>query len=63
MGKFLLSSEMVHVQASQALHHIVGMTVGALVLKKNAITSLLHNSKKRLYNDPRSKSIHFFLRQ
>ena len=28
---------MVHVQASKVLHHLVGMTVEALVLKKNAI--------------------------
>ena len=32
--KFLSNSEMVHVQASKALHHLVGMTVEALVLKK-----------------------------
>ena len=32
--KFLPNSEMVHVQASKALHHLVGMTVEALVLKK-----------------------------
>ena len=34
IGKFLSNSEMVHVQASKALHHLVGMTVEALVLKK-----------------------------
>ena len=37
---------MVHVQASKALQHLVGMTVEALVLKKEAITSQLHNGKK-----------------
>ena len=38
IGKFLSNSEMVHVQATKVLHHLVGMTVEALVLKKkNAI--------------------------
>ena len=32
--KFLSNSEIVHVQASKALHHLVGMTVQAPVLKK-----------------------------
>ena len=34
IGKFLSNSEMVHVQASKALQHVVGMTVEALVFKK-----------------------------
>ena len=38
---------MVHVKASKALHHLLGMTVEALVLKKNSITSQLHNGKKK----------------
>ena len=37
---------MVHVQTSKVLHHLVEMTVEALVLKKNAIPSQLHNGKK-----------------
>ena len=60
--KFLSNSEIVHVQASKALHHLVGMTVQAPVLKKkNDIISQIHDDKKRLYSDPRPKSIQFFL--
>ena len=36
--KFLSNSEIVHVQASKALHHLVGMTVQAPVLKKKMIS-------------------------
>ena len=34
ISKFLSNSEIVRVQASKAFHHLVGMTVEALVLKK-----------------------------
>ena len=47
IGKFLSNSEMVHVQVSNAVQHLVGMTADALFLKKkNAITSQIHNAKK-----------------
>ena len=59
--KFLSNSEIVHVQASKALHLLVGMTVEAPVLKKNDIIFQIHDGKKRLYSDPRPKSIQFFL--
>ena len=59
--KFFSNSEIVHVQASNALHHLVGMTVQAPVLKKNDIISQIHDGKKRLHSDPRPKSIQFFL--
>ena len=61
--KFLSNSEIVHVQASKALHLLVGMTVEAPVLKKNDIIFQIHDGKKRLYSDPRPKSIQFFLQQ
>ena len=39
---------MVHVKASKALHHLIGMTVEALVLKKKSMTTQLHNGKKKV---------------
>ena len=61
IGKFLSNSEMVHVQVSKAVQHLVGMTADALFLKKKMLSLPRYTMPKNVVQWSKAKMNSIFL--